>query len=150
MIVDMSVLCVQVLTKTPTRIGMIAGGSGITPMLQIIRYFSTHRNVVPLVQPIRLLYFNVSPLDIPFHQELSDLQYEGHIEVTFFVNADVNDASKSVYARIGLIEQNHIQELLPPPSDETLQLVCGPKDMVKLVQKLLTDLQYSSDQVYTF
>lgn len=148
------------LPLTPNKykhIGLIAGGSGITPMLQIVK--SICRDATDNTQ-ISLLFANVSEDDIILRDEIDALQYLYPQFKAYYVVDKPTDSWKG-YS--GYISKEMVQETMPEPSDDNLVCVCGPPPMMFHVsgnkakdrtqgelQGLLKSMQYSSTQVFKF
>ncbi|CAL5397118.1 unnamed protein product [Camellia sinensis] len=106
------------------HIGMIAGGTGITPMLQVIE--AILKNPEDNTQ-VSLLYANVSPDDILLKQKL-DVLAASHPNLKIFYTVD--KPSNNWNGGTGYISKDMAIKGLPGPSDDTLILVCGPPGMM--------------------
>ncbi|WCJ29681.1 NADH-cytochrome b5 reductase-like protein [Euphorbia peplus] len=139
------------------HIGMIAGGSGITPMLQVVE--AILKNPDDNTQ-VSLLYANVSPDDILLKQKLDSLATS---YPNFKVFYTVDNPSKNWKGGVGYISKDIALKGLPRPSDDTLIMVCGPPGMMKQisgekakdysqgeVDGILKDLGYTEQMVYKF
>ncbi|KAK7304180.1 hypothetical protein RJT34_15283 [Clitoria ternatea] len=151
---------IEKLRYTPNmkkHIGMIAGGSGITPMLQVIE--AILKNPDDKTQ-ISLLYANVSPDDILLKQKL-DILAASHPNLKIFYTVD--NPTKNWRGGVGYITKNTVEKGLPSPSDDTLVLVCGPPGMMKHISGdkakdrsqgeltgLLKEVGYTEQMVYKF
>ncbi|XP_033144631.1 NADH-cytochrome b5 reductase-like protein isoform X1 [Brassica rapa] len=109
------------------HIGMIAGGSGITPMLQVID--TIVKNPEDNTK-ITLLYANVSPDDILLKQKLDALQ-ANHPNLKVFYTVD--NPTKNWKGGVGYVSKDMALKGLPLPADDTLILVCGPPGMMEHV-----------------
>ncbi|XP_073289705.1 NADH-cytochrome b5 reductase-like protein isoform X2 [Primulina huaijiensis] len=107
------------------HIGMIAGGSGITPMLQVID--AIVKNPDDTTQ-VSLLYANVSPDDILLKKKL-DLLAASHPNLKVFYTVD--KPTKDWHGGTGYVSKDMVVKGLPSPSDDTLILVCGPPGLMK-------------------
>ncbi|KAK9141665.1 hypothetical protein Syun_011065 [Stephania yunnanensis] len=151
---------IEKLRYTPNmkkHIGMIAGGSGITPMLQIIE--AVLRNPDDNTQ-LSLLYANISPDDILLKTKLDILEASHpNLKIFYTVDTPTNDWRGGV----GYISKDVIVKGLPGPSEDTLILVCGPPGMMEHIsgekakdwtqgelKGLLKDAGYTEDMVYKF
>jgi len=108
------------------KVGMIAGGTGITPMLQIIQAVikdeddTTHMSI---------LYANQTESDILVQNELEEIQkkYPSRFSLWYTLDRPADDWK---YSR-GFINEDMIRDHLPAFSDDTLILMCGPPPMIK-------------------
>ncbi|KAI8992581.1 hypothetical protein BDB01DRAFT_778925 [Pilobolus umbonatus] len=133
-------------------IGMIAGGTGITPMLQIIRAIC--RNPADKTK-ISLLFGNVSEEDILLREELEELARKHD---NFTVYHVLNNPPPSWNQGSGFITSEMIRERCPPPAKDMKMLICGPLPMVKAMTENLVELGYDkpravsqlADQVFKF
>jgi cytochrome-b5 reductase len=116
------------------RITMLAGGTGLAPMLQAL---------YPLLETpgetrsVRLLFGNKSPDDILMKAELDRLAqaYPDRFEVIHVVGREEFDESaRDSYGwegEVGWIDEEKIKRLAFPPSAGTVVWVCGLDDMYK-------------------
>ncbi|KAL3691535.1 hypothetical protein R1sor_005186 [Riccia sorocarpa] len=109
------------------RIGMIAGGTGITPMYQIIDAIVS--NKADNTQ-VTLIYANVSPDEIIMKKELDDLAAQ---HPNFKVYHVVNNPTPNWKGGVGFTTYDMIVKGLPSPSEDTLILVCGPPGMMNAI-----------------
>ncbi|XP_022143234.1 NADH-cytochrome b5 reductase-like protein [Momordica charantia] len=139
------------------HIGMIAGGTGITPMLQVID--AILKNPDDNTQ-VSLLYGNVSPDDILLKQKL-DLLAASHPNLKIFYTVD--NPSKNWKGGQGYISKDMAVKGLPAPGNDTQILVCGPPGMMKHISGekakdysqgelsgILKELGYTEEMVYKF
>jgi len=129
-----------------TKLGMMAGGTGITPMLQIMAAI--------LKDPadkttMSLLYANQTEDDILVRDYLEDLQSKHPTRLKIWYTLDRPPPSWRYSS--GFITADMIAEHLPGPSDDTLVLMCGPPPMVKFACKQnLEKLSYPANRLVTF
>lgn len=109
-------------------VNMIAGGTGITPMLQLIRNVLV-TNVGQDQTKLSLLYANQTENDILLREELDQLAAR-HPE-QFQVWYTVDTAPALWKFSQGFINADMVREHLLPPSPETIVLMCGPPPMIK-------------------
>lgn len=146
-------------------IGMIAGGTGITPMLQMAEELLR----TGYTSPITLVYCNQTPDDVMLKPRLDALQEaHDHFTVYYMVDSIPNDDSslnrKDSYG-IGYVTKEVVAKWMPGPAhkDDALILVCGPPPMMKAVsgnkvspqeqgplQGILKDMGYTESQVFKF
>src|SRR5258706_132100 len=125
---------------------MFAGGSGITPMISILKSVTTQ-------EPdsiCSLIYCNRDIDSIIFKNELDQWQttHEGRVHVIHILdNAPMNWQGYS-----GLLNKEMLVKLferIPSWSaDKTTYLMCGPEGMMKNVETLLSELQIPKENVF--
>eukprot|EP00898_Chlorokybus_atmophyticus_P001750 jgi/Chlat1/2576/Chrsp175S02442 len=126
-----------------THIGMIAGGTGITPMYQVMQAILDD----PLDKTqISLIFANVSENDILLKDELDAVAAAHPSQVKIFYTLD--KPTEGWKGGVGYVTTNMIKEHMPPPSPTVLR--CGPPLMNKMVGSLLDQLGYSSDTLFKF
>lgn len=135
------------------HIGMIAGGSGITPMLQIIRAMAKNPNDKTRID---LIYANVKEGDILLREELDELaqKHPDRFSVQYFLN----EPPEAWTYGSGFVSKDAIEERFPKPANDIKVLLCGPPPMVNAMKKHLDDLGYEKpntvsklhDQVFSF
>jgi|SRR5579862_1266109 len=111
-------------------IGMLAGGTGITPMLQIIRTIMKNRDDRTVVS---LIYANVTEDDILLREDLEELsaQYPEKFKLHFVVEK----ARPGWTGGVGFITEAMIREHCPAPARDIKVLICGPPPMVSAMKK---------------
>lgn len=103
------------------HLGMIAGGTGITPMLQIIR--AILKNPRDKTQ-VSLIYANVTFDDILLREELDHLA-EGHPD-RFTVYYVLNERPEGGWkGGVGFVTKDMIKQHMPAPKDDIKVLMCG-------------------------
>jgi len=143
-------------TFTPTlsrELGMIAGGTGITPMLQIIR--AALKNPSDRTK-LSLIYANVNFEDILLKKELDELAQKHPRR--FSVYYVLNNPPAQWDGGVGFVSKEHIKQFLPPTDHDIKILLCGPPPMMTAMKKHLNELGYSEprtvsklvDQVFLF
>lgn len=135
------------------RIGMIAGGTGITPMLQIIRAALKDKSDTT---ELDLIYANVKEDDILVREELESLAKDNpkRFRVYFFLN----EPPKGWQGGEGFVSKEAIEERLPKPAADSKVLMCGPPPMINAMKKHLEELGFDKpntvsklpDQVFCF
>ena len=104
---------------------MIAGGTGITPMLQIIR--AALKNPQDTTK-LSLIYANVNADDILLKTELDELA-AAH-PARFTVYYVLNNPPAGWTGGVGFVSKEQIEKHLPPTSDDIKILMCGPPPMM--------------------
>jgi ferredoxin-NADP reductase len=122
---------------------LIAGGSGIVPLMAMIR----SRERARVTAPFRLLYSVRSPETIYYADELRGVaSQDSGVAVTFAYTrtAPANSASKPQRIDASLLEDSVF-----PASQNGIAYVCGPTGFVELAAGLLTQAGYDASRVRT-
>ena len=140
------------------QIGMIVGGTGVTPMLQALHAILGDTDSKAKVS---MLYGSQVSSDILGNEMLSRwvTDHSDKLSVTHVLSNEPED-SKWDGAR-GFINRDLITQHLPAPSlgDDAIIFVCGPPPMYDAlsgprgedeVKGVLAEMGYSSSQVYKF
>ncbi|KAK1599090.1 oxidoreductase FAD-binding domain-containing protein [Colletotrichum navitas] len=134
--------------------GMIAGGTGITPMLQIIRAVIRGRPTGDRTE-IDLIFANVTVQDILLKEDLDALAKEDN---GFRVHYVLDKPPADWTGGVGYVTADMITKLLPKPADDVKLLLCGPPPMVSGLKKTSESLGFKKarpvskleDQVFAF
>lgn len=113
-------------TVSAKFVNMIAGGTGITPMLQLVR--DVLKRSEKDKTELALLFANQSEEDILLRTELDDLAKK-HPE-QFKVWYTVDRATEAWSYSQGFVNDEMIAQHLFPASGDTIVLMCGPPPMV--------------------
>ncbi|KFQ78540.1 NADH-cytochrome b5 reductase 3, partial [Phaethon lepturus] len=133
-------------TKKAKYVGMIAGGTGITPMLQIIRAIMKDKDDPTVCQ---LLFANQSEKDILLRSELEEIQVQNPGRFKFWYTLD--RAPENWDYSQGFVNQEMIRDHLPPPQNDVLILMCGPPPMIQYACiPNLDKLGYTKDMRFSF
>ncbi|NXI50685.1 NB5R3 reductase, partial [Chloroceryle aenea] len=133
-------------TKKVKYVGMIAGGTGITPMLQVIRAIMKDKDDPTVCQ---LLFANQTEKDILLRSELEEIQaqHSGRFKCWYTLDRAPENWDYSQ----GFVNHEMIREHLPPPQGDTLILMCGPPPMIQYAcLPNLDKLGYSKDMRFSF
>ncbi|KAM7267817.1 hypothetical protein ACFE04_009983 [Oxalis oulophora] len=123
--------------------GMIAGGSGITPMFQLIRaILENHKDTTKL----HLIYGNTTEEDILLKDELDG--YASNFPNRFKIYYVLSQPPETWNGGVGRISKEMIQSYLPAPASDIQILRCGPLGMTKTMAAHLDAIGYSSDMQF--
>ncbi|EYU20883.1 hypothetical protein MIMGU_mgv1a011564mg [Erythranthe guttata] len=125
--------------------GMLAGGSGITPMFQVTRAILEN----PSDQTkVHLIYANVTIDDILLKDQLDNLakNYPDRFKIYYVLNQPPEVWNGGV----GFVSKEMIQANCPAPASDIQILRCGPPPMNKAMAGLLEALGYSSEMQFQF
>lgn len=127
------------------QIGMIAGGTGITPMLQVLRQALNDPNDTT---EFSLIFANQTEKDILLRHELDRYAAEHD---NFKVWYTVDKGSPNWKYSTGFVTRDMIQEHLPPPGNDVQILICGPAPMVKFaIFPAFEDIGYEAKHYFAF
>ncbi|CAK7341621.1 unnamed protein product [Dovyalis caffra] len=125
--------------------GMLAGGSGITPMFQVARAILENPKDKTKVH---LIYANVTYEDILLKEELDTLaeRYSSRFNVYYVLNQppEVWDGG------VGFVSKEIIQTYCPAPAPDIQILRCGPPPMNKAMAANLEALGYAAEMQFQF
>ncbi|KAG2440007.1 hypothetical protein HXX76_004124 [Chlamydomonas incerta] len=137
-------------TYTPNMVkhfGMLAGGTGITPMFQVLNAILKNPRDTTSVT---LLYGNLTEEDILLRKELDELVAMHGNRLTVYHVLNTPPADKEWAGGSGFISSELIRTKFPPPSSDIMTLRCGPSPMMVAMEKALTDLGYAEDRQFQF
>ncbi|CAG8025608.1 unnamed protein product [Penicillium nalgiovense] len=135
------------------KIGMVAGGTGITPMYQVIRAICEDENDTTEVS---LILANRTEEDILLRKELEAFarNYPKNFKLWYMLD---QPPQKWAYGK-GFVTQAVMASKLPAPSPDTKVMLCGPPGMVKAAQTALVATGFQvpgstakmTDQIFLF
>jgi cytochrome-b5 reductase len=115
------------------KIGMIAGGTGITPMLQVIKEILKFEDDNT---EVTLLFGNITELDIILKDMIDDLTKQNPRFKVYYV---LNEPPTEWTQGVGFITKQMIQHHLPAMGDDMNILMCGPLPMTNGMTKILKE-----------
>jgi ferredoxin-NADP reductase len=122
---------------------LIAGGSGIVPLMAMVRA----RSVAGSRAPFRLIYSVRAPWDVYYAEELSRTERdEAGVEVTYVHTRVVPDGWRTPPRRLGVAEVNRGGW---PAQFEPMCFVCGPTGFVETIADILLALGHDPSRVRT-
>ncbi len=135
------------------NIGMIAGGTGITPMFQLIRAICEDDR--DLTQ-VNLIYANRAEQDILLRKELDTFARRYPKNFKLFYMLDQPPAEWEFGS--GYVTRDLMEEKLPGPGLDTKMMLCGPPGMVNAAKESLVSLGFEqpgafskvTDQIFLF
>ncbi|KAM4617965.1 NADH-cytochrome b5 reductase 2 [Discoglossus pictus] len=132
--------------KSTKHIGMLAGGTGITPMLQLIRHITQDPNDNTKCS---LIFANQTEEDILLRKELEDLAKNHPDQFKLWFTLDRPPQGWKFDS--GFVTADMIKKHLPPPSDNVLVVMCGPPPMIQFAcQDNLTKLGYPENRRFAY
>ncbi|XP_021715596.1 NADH--cytochrome b5 reductase 1-like isoform X1 [Chenopodium quinoa] len=125
--------------------GMLAGGTGITPMFQVARAILKNPSDKTKVQ---LIYANVTHDDILLKEELDNFAHS--FPDRFSVYYVLNEPPEEWSGGVGFVSAKMIQDHCPEPASDIQILRCGPPPMNKAMAAHLEALGYTSEMQFQF
>lgn len=108
------------------HVGMISGGTGITPMLQLIRSITAD----PADNTkCSLIFANQTEEDILLRKELDEVHRNHPDKLSLWYTLD-KPSEGWKYSK-GFVDADMIKDHLPPPAKDVLIVMCGPPPMIQ-------------------
>lgn len=130
--------------KKTKNIALFAAGSGITPILSIIKCALEEE----VYSKVILVYGNKTTQDTMFLNELLDLQhqYSSRFSIQFvFSQADQEDA---IFGRIEKSTVNYVMKNKHKHVEVDAFYLCGPEAMIHTVKDVLIDHDIDKDRIH--
>jgi ferredoxin-NADP reductase len=127
--------------EDPHPVQLIAGGSGVAPLMSMLRTWEASGRPVPF----RLLYGVTDPDRVYYREELAHLGELGaRIDIRYSRRVPKGSALEA--RRLGRAD---LAELVPPPSEDPSLFVCGPTGFVEAVADSLVALGHPEHRIRT-
>lgn len=138
-------------TRTPVtskinKIAMVAGGTGVTPMFQVIRAINTDPSDTTTAS---FLFGNQTPDDVLLRPELDSLK-ESDPRISIHYTVDRVPPGANWGGNVGFVTEEMMRRCLPAPGVDTLVLLCGPPLMVDSVKKAALAIGHAENRVLSF
>src|SRR5688572_4960657 len=125
---------------------LVAGGSGIVPLMAMLRRHALADASSRAAVPVRLLYSARTPDDAIYHAELERLADPPLVEVVFTFTRNAPPTWTGYRRRI---DRAMLESVSWPPSAAPHAYVCGPTVLVESVATLLVELGHAASRVRT-
>lgn len=126
----------------PQSVQLVAGGSGVVPLLAMVRAHAASASTVPM----RLLYSVRSPENVFYSEELMDAAARGSIDLTF----SYSRLAPAGHDRpAGRISRSLFEDATVAPSEAPAVFVCGPNGFVATASELLIELGHDPATIKT-
>jgi ferredoxin-NADP reductase len=122
---------------------LVAGGSGICPLMAMLRHRAAQASRIPT----RLLYSSRTLEDVIYKAELDQLVAGGDGLEVFHTLTRGRPPDWRGYSR--RIDHDMLAELVFPPEQHPLCMVCGPTPLVESVARTLVELGNPPESVKT-
>jgi ferredoxin-NADP reductase len=122
---------------------LVAGGSGIVPLMAMIR----HRAAAGSNVPMRLLYSARTASDLFYRRDLDALAAnDADLDIVYTLTRSQPPGWKGYSRRI---DAEMLGELAWPPAEQPRCYVCGPTSLVESVASMLVDQGHDPSRVKT-
>lgn len=126
------------------HVAMIAGGTGITPMLQLIRRITSDPSDDTKCS---LIFANQTEKDILLREELDEVKKNDRVKVWFTLDKPPQDWKFGS----GFVTLDMIKKHLPAPSSDVLVVLCGPPAMIQnACLPNLDQLGHAAQNIFTY
>jgi ferredoxin-NADP reductase len=125
---------------------LIAGGSGIVPLMAMLRHHARAESSVRARIPVRLLYSARTWDDVIYREELTRLAECPEVRVLFTLTRDAPAGWRGYRRRI---DRMMLEEVGWPASASPRVFVCGSTPLVESVATLLVELGHDPAHVRT-
>lgn len=146
-------------TNKHNHIALVAGGTGITPMWQLVR--AIFKNPDDKTK-VTLVFGNVTEQDMLLKKEFDELEQQNPDQFRAFYVLD--NPPEGWKGGKGFITKDLLKETIPGPKEENVKVfVCGPPGLCKTISGekkspaeqgelsgYLKELGYDDSQVYKF
>jgi len=128
---------------TTTPLLLVAGGSGVVPLMAMLR----HRSAAGSKVPTRLLYSSRTGDDIIYKEELDRLASFGDGVAVAYTLTRSQPSGWKGYAR--RIDSDMVREVAWPKQQSPIAFICGPTSFVESAAGLLVNLGYDPLRIKT-
>lgn len=122
---------------------LIAGGSGIVPLMAMLR----HRRAAASSVPTRLLYSSRSYEEVIYREELDRLKSSDSTLEVIHTLTRAQPPGWTGYRR--RIDTGLLREVAWPPDQQALAFICGPTQLVEIAATGLMELGYAPTRTRT-
>ncbi|KAK6461194.1 NADH-cytochrome b-5 reductase [Scheffersomyces coipomensis] len=126
------------------ELGLIAGGSGITPILQVITRIITNPEDHT---KINLIFANETDKDILLKNEIDEIAKKYPY---FNVHYTLTNPPADWDGSSGYVNKEMIEKYLPSVSNENRIFICGPPAMKKSLKEQAIELGWETDNIFCF
>ncbi|KAG6846774.1 hypothetical protein H0H93_011959 [Arthromyces matolae] len=134
--------------KRVRQVGMVCAGSGITPILQVLRgvFVETDNNDTD----VWVLDVNRDFDDILCKEELDELSLAHGSRFSLRYSLTGKSIPKGWDQSIGRLNSKMTKEYLPSPSPDGLICMCGPPAMERIAKDHLVNMGWDTSQIVVF
>jgi cytochrome-b5 reductase len=131
--------------KKYNKVGLLCGGTGITPIFQLLQSANVNRDTIEY----SLIFGNRTSKDILLKKELDEFYTNQNFK--FNVQYTIDNEEDGWDGLVGYITKDKIEKYIQPPADDTLIMICGRGKMCKKhLIPILLDIGYKIENIYKF
>ena len=128
-------------------LALVGGGSGIVPLMAMLRHRASLREDVRVATPARLLYSSRAWSEVIYRDELAQLaNHDASLVVTHTITREPPPAWTGFRRRI---DRAMLESVVAPVAKQPRLYVCGPTPLVETVADTLVSLGYDSATIRT-
>ncbi len=128
------------------RIGLVSGGTGITPCYQVLQAALNGEDGTNL----KLVFANKTVNDILLKEELLQLAANNKERFNLYLTVDIKPEDPNWKGGVGFVTKEVLQAQMPAPSPDTIILFCGPPPFEDMLKKFFKELGYADDMLFKF
>lgn len=135
--------------EEPWSVGMVAGGTGIAPIWQLLQAMILHPGTFGGSGcSARLVYSNRRREDILLRSELAALVEEGKLDFKLLHTLTGAEQKPAGWDETtGRIDEAKLVSILPAPSLRTVVVICGPAGMNETALRILRGVGYAENML---
>ncbi|XP_074040095.1 cytochrome b5 reductase 4 isoform X3 [Leptinotarsa decemlineata] len=131
---------------------LLAAGTGITPMFSLLVFLLERR--IRKCQFVRLLFFNKTQQDIPFKDQLDNLQStDSRFKIDYILSTpDKNWLGLQGHINKDMIENSILEHIMDTgyTIKDIFTFVCGPNQFLTIALEELEKIGIIGEQIYVF
>jgi cytochrome-b5 reductase len=133
------------------HIGLLAGGTGITPCIQLMRCILELPEYQAETTRFTLLFQNRKREDVLLRDELDSLekQHPGRVSVHYFLSNADSKWGTGPHEERGYISAESVVALVPK-EDCNLVCICGPSGFNSAMEELLVECNYTPEAIHVW
>jgi cytochrome-b5 reductase len=133
---------------TVNKIGLVACGTGLAPMVQIAREILAHKEMRDRID-VHFLYSALQPGDILLRPELDGY---ANCDPKFHLTYTVDYVPQNVEwtGRTGQCNKTLLSDSLPAPGPDVQIVVCGPMKAMQCIKQTLLEMGHDASMIYTY
>jgi len=136
-----------------TSLALLAGGTGITPLMPIVEAIHATAAASGGVQRVSVVFANRTEADILFRARLDAIAAKDarfKVYHTLQTPPAAAAAAAAWKGGVGYMDEAMMRAQLPPPAHDAVVLLCGPPSMIAKCKPGLAALEYRKENIIEF